>query len=117
MIEYVYFVSSFNWCYKPLQNVQSSYLRSVKSGYLKILESFFVSINKLLVKFTWKGKRPNNQHNIEGEKFGGLMLPDFKTYCRHTVIKTVWYWQKNKQTNQWDGIESPEINPQKYKPT
>jgi len=53
----------------------------------------------------------------EKSKVGALTLPVFETYNKTRVIKTVWYWQKNKQTNQWDGIESPEINPQKYKPT
>jgi hypothetical protein len=80
---------------------------------IKILTQFFIELERAICKFICN----NQKFRIAKTLFNnnrtswGITIPDLKLYHRAIAIKPALYWYRDRQEDQWNRIEDPEMNP------
>ena len=78
--------------------------------------AFFTDLEQIILKILikYKSAQITKTISIKKNRTEGIRLHDSKLYYKATVIKTICTGVKTRHTDQWNRIESPQMNPHIY---
>ena len=77
--------------------------------------ALFTELEQNIAPFVWKHITTlNSKSNTDKEQNWRHQLSWFQIILQSYSHQTVWYWQKTRNIDQWNKIESPELNPWTY---
>ena len=83
---------------------------------INVPSKIFTDLERTLIHFIWEYKIPRRAKTIlyNNRYSRGITIQDVKLYYKITVLKTVWYWHKNREVNLCNQIWDPDISLQTY---
>ena len=90
------------------QSKDKDWLNGFNSIPIKLTTVFWTELEQIISQFVWKQIATAILRKKNGTEWINLL--DFRPYPKATVIKTVWYWKKDRSIDQWNKIENAEVN-------
>jgi hypothetical protein len=83
---------------------------------IKIPTQFFNELVRTIHRFISINNKPRIAKTLLMDKrtSGEIIMPDLKLFYREIVIRTAWYWYSDRQVDQWNRSEDPEMNSHTY---
>lgn len=100
MVRYAVFL---DWETQPNDDVHSSKLLYSSALSLSKSQQGFYRYSNIIIKFTWRSKRTRVAKIIleKKKKVRTIGLPEFKSCYIATVVRNIWYQQRDRHTDQW----------------